>query len=252
MITSDTDPCELLLWDSEFFGFTIGRVRGDTLTPEQVKKIDLWCRRFKVRCLYFLARLDDPPTIGLAEAEGFHLVDVKMTLEWQGSRRLEPLKSVPLRTARKEDIPLLEILARPLYHNTRFFFDEQFPRPLSEALYGTWIRRSIEGYADQVLVAESDNGMPAGYISCHLEGNNPPAGRIGLVGVNRDSFGRKLGQSLLKGALDWFLTQEVKTVTVVTQGRNYAAQRLYQKFGFLTRSVQLWYHKWYGENNKRG
>ena len=32
---------------------------------------------------------------------------------------------------------------------------------------------------------------------------------------------------------------------VVTQGRNIAGQRLYQRCGFLTRSVELWYHKWY-------
>jgi hypothetical protein len=31
----------------------------------------------------------------------------------------------------------------------------------------------------------------------------------------------------------------------VTQGKNIAAQRLYQKNGFLIRDLQLWYHKWY-------
>jgi hypothetical protein len=31
----------------------------------------------------------------------------------------------------------------------------------------------------------------------------------------------------------------------VTQGRNLAAQRLYQRTGFLIRDLQLWYHKWY-------
>jgi hypothetical protein len=34
-------------------------------------------------------------------------------------------------------------------------------------------------------------------------------------------------------------------VLVVTQGRNYAAQRLYQRNQFRTCEVQLWYHKWY-------
>jgi hypothetical protein len=34
-------------------------------------------------------------------------------------------------------------------------------------------------------------------------------------------------------------------VNVVTQGRNSKAQRLYERCGFLTRSVQLWYHRWF-------
>jgi hypothetical protein len=34
-------------------------------------------------------------------------------------------------------------------------------------------------------------------------------------------------------------------MTVVTQGRNRGAQRLYQQCGFLSRDLQLWHHKWY-------
>jgi hypothetical protein len=34
-------------------------------------------------------------------------------------------------------------------------------------------------------------------------------------------------------------------VQVITQGRNYAAQRLYQRAGFVTRKTELWYHKWF-------
>ena len=33
-------------------------------------------------------------------------------------------------------------------------------------------------------------------------------------------------------------------IDVVTQGRNYSAQRLYQRCGFITQSTELWYHKW--------
>jgi len=53
------------------------------------------------------------------------------------------------------------------------------------------------------------------------------------------------GKSLLLVALDWFASQGAKEVRVVTQGKNIAAQRLYQRCGFVIRDLQLWYHKWY-------
>jgi hypothetical protein len=34
-------------------------------------------------------------------------------------------------------------------------------------------------------------------------------------------------------------------LTVATQARNIAAQRLYQRAGFLTSSVRVWYHRWF-------
>jgi RimJ/RimL family protein N-acetyltransferase len=48
-------------------------------------------------------------------------------------------------------------------------------------------------------------------------------------------------------ALQWFADQGMDSMEVVTQGRNVAAQRLYQKCGFATKEVQLWYHHWFGE-----
>ena len=32
---------------------------------------------------------------------------------------------------------------------------------------------------------------------------------------------------------------------IICVGRNYAAQRLFQKCGFITKSTELWYHKWF-------
>jgi hypothetical protein len=50
---------------------------------------------------------------------------------------------------------------------------------------------------------------------------------------------------MVLAALDWFEMQGAKETTVVTQGRNVAAQRLYQQCGFITKTVQFWFHKWY-------
>ena len=38
---------------------------------------------------------------------------------------------------------------------------------------------------------------------------------------------------------------DVKQVHVVTQGRNYSAQRLYQRAGFIIDNIETYYHKWF-------
>lgn len=242
------DPCELLEWDTDFFGFRIGRVCGDVLTQELVQQIGTWCRRARVRCLYFLSCVNDPKTIRLAEDHDFRLVDVRVTFRREAlAKSRDPVSSMNcsaiVRRARLEDIRSLERIARSNHRDTRFYFDANFPRDLSDLLYETWIRLSCEGYADEVLVAEID-GVPVGYVSCHLDAGSR-TGSVGLLGVSNRARGLGIGRALLFGALEWFSAQGTQEIDVVTQGRNYAAQRLYQRCGFLTKSVQFWYHKWF-------
>jgi ribosomal protein S18 acetylase RimI-like enzyme len=148
-----------------------------------------------------------------------------------------------IRPFRAEDVPSLEAIARVSYTDSRFYFDAHFPRERCDEFYATWTRNSCNGsgFADQVLIAEVD-GLSMGYISCKCHGT---IGHIGLVGVAEQTRGRSLGQALVNQALIWFTEQGMTAVEVVTQGRNIAAQRLYQRCGFLTASLQTWYHKWY-------
>jgi dTDP-4-amino-4,6-dideoxy-D-galactose acyltransferase len=135
-------------------------------------------------------------------------------------------------------------MARTGHTETRFFNDLNFPRQRAEDLYATWITLESQGRADAVWVAASAADGPLGYVSCHLD----PAGRqgqIGLVGVSPEVRGKGIGKCLILAALDWYRAADVQAVTVVTQGNNLAAQRLYQQCGFLSRNLQLWYHKWY-------
>jgi dTDP-4-amino-4,6-dideoxy-D-galactose acyltransferase len=238
--------CELLEWDTRFFGFGVGRVCADTLTQKGVVHIEPWCRQHGVRCLYFLARPDDPTTTRLAEQNGFHLVDIRITLDCavpgpgDVSQAL-PASLVAVRPARSGDRAALRLIASQSHRDSRFYYDPGFPRDACDRLYETWIERSCDGYADAVLVA--GHGRPAGYASCHREGED--AGRIGLVGVSPHARGTGIGEALVLSALEWFRQHGVRHVSVVTQGRNCAAQRLYQRCGFLTRAVQLSYHRWY-------
>jgi len=245
---TDMETCELLEWDTAFWRFRIGKVAGDILTEERAELIERWCRAHQIACLYFLARSDDAETTRVAEDCGFRLVDIRLTLRcepvglFRGDTRGDQ-DTVLIRDSRPDDVPELERIAAISHRETRFYYDMNFPRSRCASLYETWIRRSCEGYADVVLVAEVD-AVPAGYVACRIE-EEPGAGRIGLLGVSDRMRGRGIGRALVRGSLMWFRERLTQTVTVVTPGRNRAGQRLYQRCGFVTDDTQLWYHKWY-------
>jgi dTDP-4-amino-4,6-dideoxy-D-galactose acyltransferase len=249
MNAPDLAPCELLPWDTEFFGFRIARVCGDTLRQEQAEQIDGWCRSNRIRALYFLSRADDPATIQTAEQHGCGLVDIRVTFEYLPMNLHDPVRpglpdGIRIRVVQPDDLPGLQAMARTGHTDTRFFSDFHFARQRAEELYSTWVTLESQGRAQRVLVASSAANQPLGYVSCHL---NPVRreGQIGLVGVSPEVRGRGIGKNLILAAMDWFKTQGAQEVTVVTQGRNQAAQRLYESCGFRNRNLQLWYHKWY-------
>jgi dTDP-4-amino-4,6-dideoxy-D-galactose acyltransferase len=238
-------PCEVLVWDSIFFGFRIARVRGDVLTLKKVQEIDSWCDQLNVRCLYFLSCADDAATSRLAEENNFKLVDIRMEFVYNPSNSeiRDHNNLLLVRHAVREDIEPLQTMTRGNFRHTRFYFDQNFSRHHCDLLYETWLQRSFEGYARSVLVIEQE-GSPTGFITCHLD-EEQDIGKIGLIGVGMHAQGQGVGQTLIASALDWLLTHGAREVRVATQGRNVAAQRLYQRCGFLTRTVHLWYHKWY-------
>lgn len=237
--------CQYLDWDSEFFGRRIARARISRLDSESVRTILGWCRVNQIDCLYFLADANDPDTVRLAEDNHFHFVDIRLSLERTTEDGLVSdnggFQGV-IRPNTPDEVLALRAIAKVSYRWTRFYYDPNFTPSRVDALYETWTEKSCNGYADVVLVVEVQEQV-AGYISCHLLGATK--GQIGLVGVGMDWQGIGLGQALVNASLRWFADRGITCVTVVTQGRNCQAQRLYERCGFLTRSLQLWYHRWF-------
>lgn len=249
MNAPNSAPCELLPWDTDFFHCRIARVCGNTLEPKQAIQIDEWSRNNRIQGLYFLSRVDDPVTVQTAEQHDFGLVDIRIALERVMANSHEPPRPDPpagvtIRPVQPADLPGLQAMARAVHRETRFFNDSHFPRQRAEDLYSTWITLESQGRAQAMLVAASAANQPLGYITCHLAPSRREA-QIGLVGVSPEVHGQGIGSALVLAAMYWYWTQGAHAVTVVTQGRNHAGQRLYQRCGFLSRDLQLWYHKWY-------
>lgn len=231
--------CQYLPWDTQFFGKRIARILPAQLNEQDLALIEQWGQEQHIDCFYFLSDFH-PPTVQVVERSRFHLVDIRMELVYTFPTALPAAIYGSVRAAQPQDQPWLAQLARSSFRNTRFYNDPHFSRQDCDTLYETWIIRSCEDYADVVLIVEGE-AKPAGFITGQVR---EEAGQIGLVAVDPIYQGKGLGKLLLKGALAWFAEKGVASVAVVTQGQNYAAQRLYQQTGFLTRKVQLWYHKW--------
>jgi dTDP-4-amino-4,6-dideoxy-D-galactose acyltransferase len=238
--TTATQPARFLEWDSTFFARRIASVANAALRPEDVVSVVDWCRADRIECVYVLPDSEDVPAMHALEDAGARLVDVRMMFD----RKLEATAGATpstVRPSRPSDVPALRTIAGQSHSNSRFYADPHFPRARCDELYATWIEKSCRGWADRVFVAEHEN-RPVGYLSCHVREEG--RGEIGIVGVAPEAQGHGLGRDLVVSALRFFAEQGLSRVTVVTQGRNIVAQRLYESMGFRTSSVKCWHHLW--------
>jgi dTDP-4-amino-4,6-dideoxy-D-galactose acyltransferase len=239
-------PCRFLEWDSTHFGRRIARVEEPRLTAEALRRVSSWCAAERIDCVYFLAAPGDEESARVAEEAGFQKVDVRITMERENAAPSEAAASGLVRPFEAGDLDRLRELARTLFVETRFYRDPAFDRARCAELYDIWITKACSGGADRVLVA-LDEGRPAGFLSAVLSEGKA---KIDLVGVAESSKGKGLGRALVLEALRGFAGRPPARVSVVTQGGNAAAQKLYAGCGFRTVSEQRYFHGWFGTGGK--
>jgi dTDP-4-amino-4,6-dideoxy-D-galactose acyltransferase len=228
---------EPLGWDSSFFGVSIGRVRGGVEAAAIPATVDEADER-GVDCLYLLAPADDDGLLDRAQRCGFVVRDIRVELE----RTVlgHACGKLGVRRATSADLARLAPIARERVRDTRFFADPGFRPARSAELYVAWLRRGLLGDPERVTLMPTDAG---GFIVCHLDPETA-TGAIELIAVADEAAGRGVGSALVQGAERLFAEASLARATVVTQGRNIRAQRLYQRHGYRTGSVSLWLHRW--------
>jgi dTDP-4-amino-4,6-dideoxy-D-galactose acyltransferase len=232
---------QLLAWDSAHFGINIGRVVPMRVDEELFKEALIWADLSSLDCMYLLVDSNDASTVRLASEFGWRMVDMRVTLgaELSGVARSHS----PMRRANAGDLPYLRQLAMRSHSDSRFYADGNFRATACDELFAIWIERSVQDgdFAGAVFVAELEGNEPAGYITCAIKQG---VGEIGLIAVDPKAHRRGLGTRLLAEAARWFSGEGVDRVSVVTQGCNIPALRMYGRFGFTIESIQLWFHWW--------
>jgi dTDP-4-amino-4,6-dideoxy-D-galactose acyltransferase len=239
---------KILSWDTDFFGFPVAFLSSLKLNTAIVRFVFDFCSRNQVKLLEYQCDCHDRESVLLAERHGFNFADIRLTFERfiRGEITTPPLPSeFHFDMAHEGDIDRLVDIADGLYLDSRYYFDTNFPRDKVRKFYSDWVRKAVLGTFDDCAMILRHGQNPVGFCTVKYEPNF--TARIRLVGIDPRYRAKGLAKTHLMYCLKELISQGIHYVQVATQGRNYSAQRLYQKAGFVTKKTELWYHKWFQE-----
>lgn len=224
-----------LSWDSNFFGFRIGRVdilcQNDWSILEQTVSGGL---------SYELLYIFDNECIGVPLNKA-KLVDVKVVYKEEiNGDCMSDLSSIH---QYKDHVPDEDLYSLALVSGqySRYNLDKKFPQGSYERLYRRWIENSVNGQMADAVFYYLEEGTKTGMITLRQEGETAS---IGLIASAPMYQGRGVGTKLIEASEVWLFSHGVKSLEVATQKNNIYACKFYEKRGFVPVSETNVYHLW--------
>lgn len=233
--------CEILDWDSNFFGYKVCKVK---IEIEEAGDLDSVLEKMvseQCTLAYYLSKNMISTILKQSPVLNIVLVDRKTvfikTINANGNLSN---KSVSIYTDEVPNQALLQLAVQAGKYS-RFFIDKKIGEEKAAELYELWMINSVnKSIAKEILVYNESNN-PVGFVTL---GDKKGRGDIGIIAVDKNCRGKGIGKILMLEAENWFLRNGYKSVQVVTQGDNTAACNLYSNYGYEIESVEFFYHIW--------
>ena len=232
-----------LVWDSDYLGFGVARLEAENLAPEDLARCVAEARATGLRLFYLIAAPADAVSNASAHAAGAWLADRKVTF----AMSVAPIEqATPIGLAIQPTtawMPQLESLALQSGEYSRFRLDAHFAPAVFTGLYQRWLRNSLSHeIAREVLVFDAENtGHAQGLLTLGLKNGRAD---IGLLAVDADARGQRIGQQLVLAARQRTAAWGLAELQVVTQLDNEPACGFYRRCGFREWQVEHIYHLW--------
>lgn len=220
---------ELLSWDTDFFGITIGRAKIAT-----ARDLEIALRAASdqgVECLYVVVPGAKADPVAAAIRAGSGLTALRLDLERRGRQVASDAETV--RPAAPDEAGRVAELAAALAPASRFAQDGRFRRERIEEMYRIW---ALNDLRDGKVLVDTTGDRALLTLS-----KRPSGLAVGLVYVASVARGTGLGRQLLDAAL---AEAAGASLTVATDMRNLEAVRLYESAGFRARSIEAVLHVW--------
>ncbi|TAE87901.1 MAG: GNAT family N-acetyltransferase [Bacteroidetes bacterium] len=223
---------EPVLWDSDFFGYPIGKLM---LKQDEVIDVEV-CSKSAYKLIYIFS--ESALTAKQKNGVNADLVDCKVDLE--AFSKVESIGSDDHIVPIQELNPKLLDLVYQSGHYSRFKLDKQFTNGEFEQLYLEWINKALNDKEQQVMgFMEGDKLV--GFITL---GNKSSTANIGLIAVDEMYRGKSIGKHLIKDAHRFAQQNKLDKITVTTQWVNNGAMQFYLQQGFEVVKKLYIYHLW--------
>jgi len=233
---------KLLSWDTAFFCKTIGSLH---ITNDNVANVDLLLSKTRqegYQLIYVFAdshlRIDD----NLLSNYAGQLVDVKRTYNNPLLTTDNGKTNLAITTfGNSENRSRLYDLAFQSGECSRFRVDSRLGESEFRRFYREWIDNSLAGLlADKVFVYREHECI-VGFITVKKKAQGST---IGLIATDRTFRGQGIGKALLKHTHNYVVQAGIRSINVVTQGRNEIACMFYEHNGFSLQEEINVYHCW--------
>lgn len=232
-----------LIWDSSFFEKRIGELKINSFKPSRVKSAIERAGQEGFQYLRCKITSQDTSITEHLESLGFYLTDIGVIFAIETVKFLFQDIDISSKTGKAvkvadlQDIPVLKKMIRGLFPESRFYNDPFFSKAEADRLYEAWIENSVKREAADIVFHIPNSG----FVSCRKSGRH--TGEIVLIGIKKGLRGKGFGTSLVQEAVRWFITQDIKSVSVRTQLKNLKALNFYCHLGFAVKEYDIIFGK---------
>lgn len=214
---------EALTWDSDFFGFPVGRLTLDADHDWQAAQRLLQVSEYQLVYVH----TDAQNSALLAEiTTKAPLYDLKTYFV---KKKLDKTKwPIGIKRYTGSLYPELLLLALQSGVYSRFNKDPKL-KPFFTKLYTLWIENSLSGSMAEAIFIHKTAQHTNGFVTVSTHSG---IGQIGLIAVSPESRGQGIASMLLQATETWYNKQQCNQAIVVTQGENLPACNLYKKNGY--------------------
>jgi dTDP-4-amino-4,6-dideoxy-D-galactose acyltransferase len=234
-----------LKWDSDFFGFPIGRIQAQGVTAKALGAELERAKAGRIEFVELFCDAADSASVRAAEETGFRLADLKCHLTKPLEERIPPGRAVlrgwSFEKILIKDLGRLASVEAGMFRESRYYQYPGFDEAKVDLMFKLWLENAVKARHDDECFVISRQGEIGAF--CTIRSRGRARASIGLFGVRGAFQGRGLAGVLLGRVSSLLRRRGVRELDVATQAKNRKALCVYQRNGFVLNRISLAYYK---------